>query len=302
MGFLSFFGWPNKGERKESLLPNHPAGRELSEEQRNARSGERGCLARLCGCLGRTITLMFPLNGCLFIMFSLYVLAQGQSISEVSVSERMANYEDQQTLLTLMFIGASCIFVTGAMRKIQFSVYQQRIGDDSKLWHALNIISATSLILAYVGFCVLAIFDVYDDLMVHLIGAFMYFIFSNLFGIMHMVILWKQKQYPQYLKIVFSLLPITATQSSIVYLLSLNEVAVILPGPLYEFEWLAIAVNALLVGCAVLLFLHDPVDDELMAFLCCRRGRGGSGKRSSDIQMKRRQRQSEGTYTSWDEM
>lgn len=305
---MGFFGRSNKGAagRKESLLPHsQPARTERQrslrvsqlEQHRQNEAPKRRCLPCLC----RSITLMFPLNGCLFIMLALYVLAQGVSISELTVSDRMADYGDQRKLLTIMFIGASCIFVTGAMRKIQFRVYQQRIGDDSKLWHALNVIAAASLILAYMGFCVLAIFDVNENLQVHLIGAFAYFIMSNLFGLLHMAMLWRQKQYPLYLKIVFSLIPIAATASSIAYMLSLNELGVI-PGPLYTLEWLAIALHALLVGCTVLLFLHDPVDDELRDFFCCRRGRGGSGEQSSGIQMKRRQREKEGTYTSWDDM
>ena len=305
---MGLFGRAAGGRKKESLLPHsQPA---TTEKERSARVSQleqhqneapkRGCCARLCSCLCRSITLMFPLNGCLFIMLALYVLAQGETISEVTVSECMANYGNERMLLTLMFIGASCIFVTGAMRKIQFRVYQQRNGDDSKLWHALNIISAASLILAYVGWCVLAIFNVDENTLFHNIGAFTYFILSNLFGLIHMAILWKQKQYPLYLKIVFSLVPIAATASSIVYMLSLSEVGVI-PDTLYTLEWLAIALHALLVGCTVLLFFHDPVDDELRDFFCCRRrGRGGSGKRSSGIQMKKRQ--SEGTYTSWDDM
>ena len=70
-------------------------------------------------------------------------------------------------------------------------------------------------------------------------------------------------------------------------MLSLSEVGVI-PDTLCTLEWLAIALHALLVGCTVLPFFHeDPVDDELRDFFCCRRrGRGGSGKLSSGIQMK----------------
>ena len=70
----------------------------------------------------------------------------------------------------------------------------------------------------------------------------------------------------------FVMLALYALATSIlVYLLSLEEVGV-LPDTLYILEWLTVALNACLVGCAVLLFLHDPVDDELRDFFCCRRG------------------------------
>lgn len=315
------FGRSDDGGKKDSLLPRRAPIEAPQDKQLQARSARvaeieaargaqeapparPGLLARCGGCACRSITLLFPVNGCLFMMLALYALSRDRVISEVTISELIATYGDPTKILALLVLGASCTFVTGAMRKIQFGVYLRRIGDESQLWRALNIASTLSLILAYAGFCILAYYDAISHNLMHNVGAFLYFVLSSAFGLLHMAITWKQTQYPLYAKLIFSLVPLASTTSILVYLLSLEEVGV-LPDTLYVLEWLTVALNACLVGCAVLLFLHDPVDDELCDFFCCRRGQNGEkggGKNGTGLQMRKRgkSQKAEGGYSIWD--
>ena len=223
-----------------------------------------------CGSCGRALLLLLPILGCSFILATLYLLVYrlNVSIKDVSVSQCLADYEPKIEVLVIIFIGATLMFIVTVMRNIQISVYHRRQESESIFVRIINFIAAASNIFAYVGFVLVALFDLDgpgDAPRIHLIGSYMYFVLSGLYGLLHSYLLCKQSQYPIFCKIVLSLVPVAGVACSIIY--------VIVMGEGYEFEWFTVALGAIFVGLMSILFIVDPVDDELGDFFCCRRGK-----------------------------
>jgi hypothetical protein len=223
-----------------------------------------------CGSCGRAFLLLLPILGCSFILATLYLLVYrlNVSIKDVSVSQCLADYEPKIEVLVIIFIGATLMFIVTVMRNIQISVYHRRQKSESVFVRIINFIAAASNIFAYVGFVLVALFDLDgpgDAPRIHLIGSYMYFVLSGLYGLLHSYLLCKQSQYPIFCKIVLSLVPVAGTACSIIYAVVMGEG--------YEFEWFTVALGAIFVGLMSILFIVDPVDDELGDFFCCRRGK-----------------------------
>ncbi len=223
-----------------------------------------------CGSFGRAFLLLLPILGCSFVLATLYLLVYrlDVSIKNVSVSQCLADYEPKIEVLVMIFIGATLMFTVTVMRNIQISVYHRRQKSESIFVRILNFIAAASNIFAYVGFVLVALFDLDgpgDAPRIHLIGSYMYFVLSGLYGLLHSYLLCKQSQYPIFCKIVLSLVPLAGTACSIIYAVVMGEG--------YEFEWFTVALGAVFVGLLSILFIVDPVDDELGDFFCCRRGK-----------------------------
>lgn len=223
-----------------------------------------------CGACGRAILLLLPILGCTLVIATLYLLVYrlDREITDVSVSTCLADYEPKIEVLVLIMIGASLMFVVTVMRNIQISVYHRRQRSESIFVRIINFIAAAANIFAYVGFVLVALYDLDgpgDAPRIHLIGSYMYFVLSGLYGLLHSYLLCKQSQYPMFCKIVLTIVPLAGVACSIVY--------VVLQGNGYEFEWFTVALAAIFVGMMSILFLVDPVDDELGDFFCCRRGK-----------------------------
>ena len=110
--------------------------------------------------------------------------------------------------------------------------------------------------------------------MIHYIGAYMYFVLSGLYGILHTFLLCKQTHYPMVCKIIFTIMPIATIVCTIIYVIDMDA--------RFEYEWFAVALAAITIGLFSILFLMDSVDDELRDFFCCRRvGRKGGSPRNS---------------------
>lgn len=215
-----------------------------------------------CSCL-----LLIPILACTFILTALVLLVSrlDVNITDISISLCLARYEPKLEVLVVIFIGATLMLLVSMMRNIQISVYHRRQKSESTAMRILNFIAALSLIFSYVGFVLLAIFDVDDPdvKIIHAVGSYMYFALSGLYGLLHMYLLCKQTQYPFLCKIVFGVVAIAAILSIVIYASNFEEN--------YQFEWFAVALNAVYVGLMSILFWVDPVGDELRDFFCCRK-------------------------------
>ena len=223
-----------------------------------------------CGTCGRAILLLLPILGCSFVIATLYLLVYrlDVSINDESVSQCLADYDPKIEVLVMIFIGSTLMFTVTVMRNIQISVYHQRQRSESILTRIINFIAATSNIFAYVGFVLVALFDVDgpgDAPRIHEVGSYMYFVLSGVYGLLHSILLCKQSQYPMFCKIILILVPLAGGLCSIIYAVVEDEG--------YEYEWFAVALGAIFVGLMSILFMVDPVDDELGDFFCCRRGK-----------------------------
>mmetsp|Transcript_18870 Transcript_18870/g.40833 ORF Transcript_18870/g.40833 Transcript_18870/m.40833 type:complete len:178 (+) Transcript_18870:331-864(+) len=166
--------------------------------------------------------------------------------------------------------------IVTAMRNIQINVYHRRQKSESRTMRFLNLIAAIANIAAYVGFVLLALFDIDEPgqaPQIHYIGAYMYFGLSGLYGVLHIFLLCKQTHYPMFVKILFTLVPLTTIACTIIYAVK--------PEENIAFEWFSVALAAIYVGLFSILFLVDSVDDELRDFFCCRRGNRGRESRNS---------------------
>ncbi len=145
----------------------------------------------------------------------------------------------------------------------------------------LNILAAIANILAYLGLVLLA---AYDTGLIHLIGAFMYFVLNSMYGLIHMYLLWNQTQYPRWCKIAFTILPFLSITFIIIWIYGYLETSdkedfkeYLAGGEVYstknEFEWLSIVLSVILMGLMSYLFHVDSVDDELRDFFCLRQSR-----------------------------
>lgn len=230
-----------------------------------------------CGACGRLILLLLPVLGCSFLLATLYLLVYrlDVSITDVSVSQCLTDYEPKIEVLVLIFIGATFMFIVTVMRNIQISVYHRRHKSESIFMRIINFTAAVSNILAYVGFVLVALFDLDgpgEAPKIHFIGSYMYFGLSGLYGLLHSFLLCKQTQYPMFCKIILTLVPLAGVACSIIFAVVMGEG--------YEYEWFTVALAALFVGLMSILFLVDPVDDELRDFFCCRRGKRNVSKSS----------------------
>ncbi|KAL3772092.1 hypothetical protein ACHAW5_004930 [Stephanodiscus triporus] len=222
-----------------------------------------------CGGCGRLVLALIPMLGCSFIIVALYLLAYRPEvkITEISISECFSNHDPKGLVLAGISVGATLMSLASVMRNIQINVYHRRQRSESIAMKVLNFVAATCNIFAYVGFIILAVYDVDgsdDERRNHYVGATLYFALGGLYGLLHMYLLCKQTQYPMFCKIAFTMVSSAAILSSIIYASNLNEN--------YAYEWFAVALNAIYVGLIGLLFVVDPVDDELRDFFCCHRG------------------------------
>ena len=251
----------SSSSRKDPLLPT-------------TNSSER---SSKCGACGRFVLLLLPVLGCACLLGSLFLLVYrlGVPITDATISRCLADYSPKLEVYMLIFTGATLIFIVTAMRNVQINVYHKRQKSESRLMWLVNLIAAISNIFAYIGFILLAMFEVdagEQARRIHDIGAYTYFTLSSVYAILHIYLLYKQSHYPMYCKIIFTIVPLASTTCSIMFMVDTdNNIA---------FEWFSVALSALFVGLFTILFMVDSVDDELRDFFCCRRSRG-QGSRNS---------------------
>lgn len=263
-----------------------------SNKQRSGNSRKDSLLQKngdddSCGSFcGRLALLNIPVLACTFTLLSLYMLAfhLDADIKEVTISTCLSNYKPKITVLVFIFIGATLSFIVTAMRNVQINVYHRRQRSESICRKALNLIAAISNCAAYVGFILLALFDADENgqsRLIHYIGAYMFFVLTGVYGLLHMYLLCQQRQYPVYCKLIFTIVPVSMVACSIMFAIN--------PEGNCVYEWFSVALAAVMIGLVSILFLVDPVDDELREFFCCSRGRGSrkssSGRSRRDVEL-----------------
>jgi hypothetical protein len=235
----------------------------------------------------RLVLALLPVLGCSTILAVLYLLTNKLDITvnDSSVSQALADYEPNIEILVLIFIGATLMIIVTICRDIQINVYHRRRRSTTCGMKTVNFIAAFANITAYIGFVLVASFKVDSESekerQLHSVGSYVYFGLSGLYGLLHTFLLWKQTQYPCVVKVVFTIVPLITVACSIIYAVKMEEA--------FAFEWITVALAATFVGMMSILFCIDPVDDELRAFFCCRRGGDKSNVRTSskrtDIQL-----------------
>ena len=114
------------------------------------------------------------------------------------------------------------------------------------------------------------------------VRVLMFLVLAPLYALLQCFLLFKQKQYSLFVKIVFLIVGVTEYGVSIAYLV-LKEQAI-------QLEWFAVALISLFNGLFFILFLIDPVEDELkeyFSFGCLRKESGTSERKVSPSKNKR---------------
>ncbi|KAL7522122.1 hypothetical protein ACHAWX_006809 [Stephanocyclus meneghinianus] len=239
--------------KKEPLLP-------VSIEGSRSRSSNKA------GRCASILLLSMPLVACSMILGTLYLLVYKMdiTISEISISGALADYEPTWQILLLLCSGAFASFIVTISRSIQIGVYHQRNNSAFRGLRLINFIGAITNILAYVGFIILAIYPIDGkNKDYHIFGAYMYFGFMGLYSFFHVFLLWKQWQYSMFSKIIMTVVPVASVLCSVVFAIQQEDG--------YQYEWFAVALAAIFIGLFVILFLTDRCDDELEEFFCCKK-------------------------------
>jgi uncharacterized membrane protein YecN with MAPEG domain len=263
---MAFLSKSNQQKRKDPLLPQTKAHADATTGGSDIKA-----TTEKCGTCGRLTLLLLPIFGCSMILSVLYLLVFRLDIkvSNSTVSAALADYEPTYEILLLLCTGAFAMFVVTAARNIQINVYHRRQKSSSTFQQLVNFVAALANIVAYFGFIILAAYPIDSEVArerkLHLVGAYLYFGLSGVYGLLHTFLLWKQRQYPLFAKLLLTVVPVMMVVCSIVFAVNQEEAC--------EYEWFAVALAALFVGLFFILFLVDRVDDELQDFFCCKRQR-----------------------------
>jgi hypothetical protein len=242
-------------------------------------------------CFGHFLLVLSPLMACGMILAILGLLIskfEGEdSIQTTMVSNSLEEYQPYSEIILLASLAALFTFAVTAARSIQIAVSLQRTKKSSNnsnpdwmqnasayscCFRFLNGSAALINVVAYVGFIMLIAFQVNQEeppyaRVLHLIGAFVYFGGTSFYHVIHAYLLYQQDQqkYPRWLKWMFIALALCIVICVVIF--GLNSQV----GEGYEFEWAAVFVTAITVGCFSILFHIDNVDDEVQTFFgrCC---------------------------------
>ena len=239
-------------------------------------------------CCARIFFAFMPLLSSAFIISFLYILMNvgGNDRTKVLIGQAMAAYERPAEIMVLAVLGSVFAILTTIAREIQTRVYFSKDGEYTFCLQAMNSIGALANILAYVGY-LLSVFNKYDDedetkALLHMGGVLMFLVLAPLYALLQCFLLFKQKQYSLFVKIIFLIVGVCEYGVSIAYLV-LKEQAI-------QLEWFAVALISLFNGLFFILFLIDPVEDELkeyFSFGCLRKNSGTSERNASPSKNKR---------------
>ena len=239
-------------------------------------------------CCARIFFAFMPLLSSAFIISFLYILMNvgGNDRTKVLIGQAMAAYERPAEIMVLAVLGSVFAILTTIAREIQIRVYFSKDGAYTFCLQAMNSIGALTNILAYVGY-LLSVFNKYDDedetkALLHMGGVLMFLVLAPLYALLQCFLLFKQKQYSLFIKIILLLVGVAEYGVSIAYLV-LKEQAI-------QLEWFAVALISLFNGLFFILFLIDPVEDELkeyFSFGCLRKKSGTSERKVSPSKNKR---------------
>lgn len=228
-------------------------------------------------CCARIFFACMPLLACANILAFLYILIYngGVNPTEVLISTASVDFEPQLEVIAVSVMGATFAIATTLSRDVQVRVYFCREGTYTFWLTAANFIGSMANTLAYVGFLLQTCTT--EDIL-HDVGDYTFFGLAPIYAILQCVLLLKQTKYSLFVKIVFILMAVTVSAVAISLAILRDKI---------ELQWFAVALNALYTGLFFVLFLVDPVDDELKEFFffgCCRKKDGVSrGKEKSSM-------------------
>jgi len=218
-----------------------------------------------------------------------------KSVQEQTLSAIMAEYESYWQLIVLSSLAALFTSMVTIGRNIQIFVSQNRLmlenpcanNNNNKSSSScctksctskvINIIATLLNIASYIGWIIAVLYKAGEDDLLHSIGAYLFFVGTAVYAVLHSYLLWTQQQYNIVIKLLFTLLATLIATSSIIFAYSrLDENTADKYGTmgldLPVFEWVAIITTALNIGFMTILFYVDPVDDEIrdfLVFFCC---------------------------------
>lgn len=228
-------------------------------------------------CCARIFFAIMPLLSSALMITFLYILIYdgGNDPTQVLIGQAMAEYEQQPVMMAIAIMGSVFAIITTISREVQVRVYFSKEGAYTCCLMAMNTIGTLTNILAYVGF-LFTVMNKYEDedekkALLHVGGVLMFFVLAPLYALLQCALLFKQKKYPLSIQITFLLLAVIEYAVTIAYLV-LKEMSILL-------EWVAVALISLHTGLFCIVFLVDPVADELkeyFTFGCCRKKSGAS--------------------------
>lgn len=240
-------------------------------------------------CCARIFFAIIPLLSTAQIIAFLYILIYdgGNDPTQVLIGQAMAEYGQQQLMMAIAIMGSVFAIITTISREIQVRVYFTKEGTYTCCLMAMNTIGTLTNILAYVGYLLTVLYK-YDDedekkALLHVGGVLMFFVLAPLYALLQCALLFKQKKYPLSIQILFLLVAVVEYAVAIAYLV-LKELSI-------QLEWVAVALISLHTGLFCIVFLVDPVAEELkdyFTFGCCRKKSGVSGRKYTPSERKDR--------------
>lgn len=224
---------------------------------------------------------------------------EGQSVQTTSISAALEVYQPYSEIVVLASFAAVFTFAVTAARNIQVAVSMQRArlsgpnmeekpGNTTTTTYPccsrfINGTSALINVAAYVGFILLVAFGITQEepsyaILLHTIGAFVYFAGISIYGLANAYLLYQQQNYPRLLKWLFIGLSLGIVVCAVIFGMNFQAEEAL------EFEWAAVFLTAIHAGLFSVLFHIDNVDDEIRDFFggffsqccdccCCRRRR-----------------------------
>ena len=262
---------------------------------------KRSVLKRGIVSVSHVVSCLIPMIGGILLISVLVLLlrsidSETYDIHGQTISRTLALYTPYKLVLIPMLVSSFLIFVVTMSRNIQVRVYFSRRKQYTNTISAINKFATIMNIFAYVAFIVVAVnkddpslYGSNVERTLHLYAAALYFIFSNIYVVLHTSLLLLQRkdegtsdddddeeaqggnngtvdnesvpqQFPLLLKINFALYTIVIVFCSVWFLLHMHDSDVAI------FEWVAILFNALYIMLFSILFHIDPIEDELSEF------------------------------------
>lgn len=288
----------SNGSKENPLLENNTvngmSGRNPRQRFKAAREGRA---VSFCGCLGHLTILFLPIIATAFMLAFLIVLAVFDrseiqqtdlygdeelyelaeiyyaSVSSDTISLVMSQYAPYPVVLALASVSCVLMSMVTVARNIQIEVYHRRTGSIIFM-KFINYLSAIINVLAYVGLMVAVNFKVTQEdpeyaVQAHFLGFLTFFAGTATYAVLHSFLLWRQSEYPAPVKALFFVLAMVIVGSSLAFAIPIWINGITSDqGATPVFEWVAVFASALSMGCYLILFFVDPVDDELGSFFC----------------------------------
>lgn len=211
-------------------------------------------------CCARILFACMPLFSCAFILAIVYILIYKGDYhpTQTLISNAIAEYEPQQEIIVISFMGATFGILTTLARDVQIRVYFSREGTYTSFLKASNSIGSLANTLSFVGYLLLVFnkYDAEDENLLHDVGGIMFFGLALLYAVLQSALLYKQTRYSLFIKTLFVLMAVTEIALVISFLVDKAP----------QLQWFTVAVISLYNGLFFVLLWIDPVDEELKEY------------------------------------